>query len=123
MDSASRGQGAAMRASPDTCSVATCVEQDDPQHPMTDSNEHPVEARQPRVSLLLVEDDDEIRASLEDVLTDFGYDVRSEPSADAALPTLHQHLPDVIVSDVRMPGLSGIDFCKRMTGDGPHVPV
>jgi two-component system, NtrC family, response regulator AtoC len=112
-----------MRASPDTCSVATRVQQDDPDTSMTDSNERPVEATQPRVSLLLVEDDDEIRASLEDVLTDFGYDVRAEPSADAALPTLHQHLPDVIVADVRMPGLSGIDFCKRLMGDGPHVPV
>jgi DNA-binding NtrC family response regulator len=112
-----------MRASPDTCSVATRVQQDDPDNSMIDSNEVPVEAKQPRVSLLLVEDDDEIRASLEDVLTDFGYDVRSEPSADAALPTLHSHLPDIIVSDVRMPGISGIDFCKRLMGDGPHVPV
>jgi DNA-binding NtrC family response regulator len=78
---------------------------------------------QPRASLLLVEDDDEIRSSLEDVLSDFGYAVRSEASADAALPVLHQYLPDAIVTDVRMPGLNGIDFCKRLTGDGPHVPV
>jgi two-component system, NtrC family, response regulator AtoC len=82
-----------------------------------------VEQSAPRPQLLLVEDDDEIRSSLQDILTDFGYSVRAEPSADAAIPVLHQYLPDAIVTDVRMPGTSGIDFCKRLTGDGPHIPV
>src|SRR6185295_8397881 len=128
-----------MPGRPDTCSVATWVEANEPREPMTETKDSrepespgqsPMAAQgssapelRPRPSLLLIEDDDEIRSSLEDVLSDFGYAVRAEPSADAALPILHQYLPDAIVTDVRMPGLSGIDFCKRLTGDGPHAPV
>jgi len=127
-----------MPGSPDTCSVATWLEGNDPREPMTET-EDAVESNssgeagaeqtelaqhaRPRASLLLVEDDDEIRSSLADLLSDFGYQVRAEASADAALPLLHQYLPDAIVTDVRMPGLNGIDFCKRLMGDGPHVPV
>jgi len=80
-------------------------------------------ARDQRPTLLLVEDDDEIRSSLEDVLSELGYRVHAEPSAEAALPMIHQFRPDAVVADVRMPGLSGIEFCQRLTGDGPHVPV
>jgi two-component system, NtrC family, response regulator AtoC len=112
-----------MLGSQDTCSVATWANPNDAESSMMDADEAIGQAKRPRASLLLVEDDDEIRASLADVLSDFGYEVRAESSADAALPVLLQYVPDAIVADVRMPGLSGIDFCRRLTGDGPHVPV
>src|SRR4051794_28915989 len=101
-----------MAGSPDICSVAAWVEANEPREPMTETKDSrepdrpgPSQAEghgssapalQPRASLLLVEDDDEIRSSLADVLSDFGYAVRAEPSADAALPVLHQYLPDAI---------------------------
>jgi DNA-binding NtrC family response regulator len=112
-----------MRGSQDTCSVATWTTSDELVTSMTDADEATGQDQRPRASLLLVEDDDEIRASLQDILSDYGYAVRAEASADAALPLLHQYQPDAIVADVRMPGLSGIDFCRRLSGDGPHVPV
>jgi DNA-binding NtrC family response regulator len=92
---------------------------------MEDSSEHlPTgTARDQRPTILIVEDDDEIRSSLEDVLSELGYRAHAEPSAEAALPMIHQFRPDAVVADVRMPGLSGIEFCQRLTGDGPHVPV
>jgi DNA-binding NtrC family response regulator len=91
---------------------------------MTEPNEERSgQAGAQRPAILLVEDDDDIRASLEDVLNDLGYEVRAEPSAEAGLAALRQYSPDAIVADVRMPGLSGIEFCQRLTGDGPAVPV
>ncbi|HKO89832.1 MAG TPA: sigma-54 dependent transcriptional regulator [Polyangiaceae bacterium] len=91
---------------------------------MTDPTDERFEGeRAHRPRLLLVEDDDDIRGSLEDVLNDLGYEVRAEPSAEAGLSTLRQYSPDAIVADVRMPGLSGIEFCQRLTADGPAVPV
>ena len=89
---------------------------------MEPNDESPA-AQAHRPAILLVEDDDDIRASLQDLLSDLGYDVRGEPSAEAGLSALRQYSPDAIVADVRMPGLSGIEFCQRLTGDGPAVPV
>jgi DNA-binding NtrC family response regulator len=73
--------------------------------------------------VLVVEDDDEIREAAQDALTELGYDAYAEPSAEKALLSLHQRVPAAVIADVRMPGMSGIEFCKRLTGDWPEVPV
>jgi DNA-binding NtrC family response regulator len=73
--------------------------------------------------VLIVEDDDAIREAAQDALLELGYDAHSEASADKALGAIHQHVPAAVIADVRMPGMSGIEFCKRLTGDWPEVPV
>jgi DNA-binding NtrC family response regulator len=73
--------------------------------------------------VLIVEDDDEIREAAQDALTELGYDAYAEPTAEKALASLHQRVPAAVIADVRMPGMSGIEFCKRLTGDWPEVPV
>jgi DNA-binding NtrC family response regulator len=75
------------------------------------------------VRVLIVEDDDEIREAAQDALQELGYDAHSEPNAERALAAIHQHVPAAVIADVRMPGMSGIEFCKRLTGDWPEVPV
>jgi len=75
------------------------------------------------VRVLIVEDDDEIREAAQDALLELGYDAHSEASAERALLAIHQHVPAAVIADVRMPGMSGIEFCKRLTGDWPEVPV
>jgi two-component system response regulator AtoC len=85
------------------------------------SRERPSKALGARV--LIVEDDDEIREAAQDALTELGYDAYAEPSAEKALVSLHQRVPAAVIADVRMPGMSGIEFCKRLTGDWPEVPV
>ena len=74
-------------------------------------------------SVLIVEDDDAIREAAQDALIELGYDAYSESSADKALAIMHQRVPAAVIADVRMPGMSGIEFCKRLTGDWPEVPV
>ncbi len=81
------------------------------------------EAERLRPSVLVVEDDDEIRSAAHDALVDLGYDVQSEASAERALLLIHRRVPSVVVADVRMPGMDGIEFCNRLTGDWPEVPV
>src|SRR5688572_20972694 len=73
--------------------------------------------------VLIVEDDDEIREAAQDALTELGYDAYAEATAEKALASLHQRVPAAVIADVRMPGMSGIEFCKRLTGDWPEVPV
>jgi two-component system, NtrC family, response regulator AtoC len=76
-----------------------------------------------RARILIVEDDDEIRSAAQDALEELGYDAYTEASADRALALIHRHVPAAVVADVRMPGMDGIEFCKRLTGDWPQVPV
>ncbi|HTV21406.1 MAG TPA: response regulator, partial [Polyangiaceae bacterium] len=73
--------------------------------------------------VLIVEDDDAIREAAQDALLELGYDAHSEANAERALTAIHQHVPAAVIADVRMPGMSGIEFCKRLTGDWPEVPV
>jgi DNA-binding NtrC family response regulator len=75
------------------------------------------------VRVLIVEDDDEIREAAQDALLELGYDAHAESSAERGLAAIHQHVPAAVIADVRMPGMSGIEFCKRLTGDWPEVPV
>jgi two-component system, NtrC family, response regulator AtoC len=75
------------------------------------------------VRVLIVEDDDAIREAAQDALLEIGYDAHSEPNANKALAAIHLHVPAAVIADVRMPGMSGIEFCKRLTGDWPEVPV
>ena len=74
-------------------------------------------------SVLIVEDDDEIREAARDALIELGYDAYAEASAEKALAIMPQRVPAAVIADVRMPGMSGIEFCKRLTGDWPEVPV
>jgi DNA-binding NtrC family response regulator len=67
------------------------------------------------VRVLIVEDGD--------ALLELGYDAHAEANAERALAAIHQHVPAAVIADVRMPGMSGIEFCKRLTGDWPEVPV
>ena len=76
-----------------------------------------------RASVLIVEDDDAIREAARDALVELGYDAHAEASAEKALAIMHQRVPAAVIADVRMPGMSGIEFCKRLTGDWPEVPV
>lgn len=67
--------------------------------------------------ILVVEDDADARQMLADYLAKFGYEVMSAPSAEAALPLLDTGAPDLILSDVHMGRMSGIDLCAHLKQD------
>jgi putative two-component system response regulator len=70
-----------------------------------------------RVTILLVEDDLDVCRVLTALLSEPGYDVVSANSAEQALDVLNVVAPDLILTDVRMGGMSGIDLCARVKSD------
>jgi putative two-component system response regulator len=77
----------------------------------------PMGNRGDQASILVVEDDLAMREILEGRLTGFGYRVVTAPSAEAALEVLNRTAPDLILTDVHMGAMSGIDLCVRLKGD------
>jgi CheY-like chemotaxis protein len=66
-------------------------------------------------STVLVVDDDINILALEQILfTRHGYDVEIANSGTKALELLNRVIPDVIVMDVMMPGISGIELCRQV---------
>ena len=71
----------------------------------------------------IVDDDRSIRWVLEKALQQAGMVTRSFDSADSVLGPLKNQQPDVIISDIRMPGLSGLDMLARIRELHPRLPV
>jgi two-component system response regulator MprA len=68
--------------------------------------------------VLVVEDDASVRRMLERSLAAEGFEVRSASDGGAALAMAEGSAPDLVVLDVAMPGLSGIDVCRRLRDKG-----
>jgi two-component system chemotaxis response regulator CheY len=75
--------------------------------------------------VLVVEDDEPIRAMLADLLMDAGYDVLEADSGRTALNCLQEQQPDLIVLDLMLPNMSGWEFLNRVHDqvDGLNAPV
>jgi two-component system response regulator FixJ len=75
------------------------------------------------MTVALIEDDEAALHSLHVLLEARGYDVGCFLSAEAFLEAAGQYAPTCIVSDVRMPGMSGLDLHRQLKSQGSIVPV
>ncbi len=75
------------------------------------------------VSVLVVEDDASLREALCDTLNMAGLDCSSVKDAETALCELSKKQPDLILSDVNMPGMSGLLFLKQVKRQFSNLPV
>jgi CheY-like chemotaxis protein len=73
--------------------------------------------------VLLIEDDDDNRELMGEVLQDAGYEVVLAASGAAGLRTLAEHSIDVLVTDVGMPGMGGLEVARAAKEIAPSVPV
>jgi CheY-like chemotaxis protein len=73
--------------------------------------------------VLVVDDEPEVREVLRDLLSDLGYDVILADSGPTALDALSANKPDLVLLDVFMPGMDGVETLRRMTALDPSVPV
>lgn len=73
--------------------------------------------------ILVVDDDASIRETFEDHLTASRHEVRCAGSAEEALHSWTDFQPDLIITDVRMPGMSGIDLLERLRESGEDAEV
>jgi len=76
-----------------------------------------------RGSALLVEDDPALRRALSVGLTDLSFEVSTSGSAAEALQQLELSDFDVVLTDLNMPGMSGIELCGRVAQSRPDIPV
>jgi two-component system nitrogen regulation response regulator GlnG len=74
-------------------------------------------------SVWIVDDDQSIRWVLERALKQADFDVSSFENAQGVLDALGQDMPDAIITDIRMPGMDGLDLMNRIRSMQPEVPV
>ena len=65
-------------------------------------------------SLLLIEDDDQIRLALRLALEDEGYEVLEAPDGRTGLAMFHHREPDLVLLDLRLPDISGFEVCRAL---------
>ena len=75
-------------------------------------------------SVLVVDDDVQMLSYLSQIFS-VKYTVYQAENGEQGLKLAHQYFPDIIISDVKMPGISGIDFCKTVKMDTSlsHIPI
>jgi CheY-like chemotaxis protein len=75
------------------------------------------------VTLLIVGDDILKRTSLSRVFSELGYSVRTAEDGSSALLKIRHDLPDILLSDLDMPGTSGLKFLLTVRRDFPSIRV
>ena len=73
--------------------------------------------------VFVVDDDPSVRSSLKFLLSTVGLQVESFDSADAFLRKTLADAPSCLVLDVRLPGLSGLDFQRELTAKNITIPI
>ncbi|CCO23706.1 response regulator [Maridesulfovibrio hydrothermalis] len=73
--------------------------------------------------LMLVDDEEGIRRFLGLTLIDLGYSVETAENGEAALKLLETFQPAIVLTDIKMPRMDGIDLLKAIKSDYPHVEV
>jgi two-component system response regulator AtoC len=73
--------------------------------------------------ILVVDDDPALGVVLHALLQQAGYAPRVVPSAEAALDAIERHAVDLILTDVKMPGMDGMDLLKALSERRPDLPV
>jgi two-component system KDP operon response regulator KdpE len=65
-------------------------------------------------NILLVDDEPQITRMLRTTLTSRGYNVRSAGDGDEALEVMREWVPDLLITDLSMPNMAGIELCRRV---------
>ncbi len=73
--------------------------------------------------ILIVDDDPQLRQSFQKILTHEGHILLTANSGEAGIASMRDNQPDLVIMDVRMPGMSGLDAFKVMHGINPKLPV
>ena len=80
-------------------------------------------SNQPQGTVLVVEDDPTLRRTLNTTLTALGFDIGQAATGEDALIRLRMVDYDVVLLDMNMPGMGGIEACRRMRKLYPRLPI
>lgn len=73
--------------------------------------------------ILVVDDEHFVRDLLEKILRRQGHDVRAAANAEAALQAVAAEVPDLVITDVVMPGIDGFELLRRLKAQHPSLKV
>jgi len=73
-------------------------------------------------TILVIDDDEKLNRLLKRFLKDYGYDVYSAADADEGLKKVRTVIPDLIILDIMLPGMTGFEVCKRIR-QSSGVPI
>jgi nitrogen regulation protein NR(I) len=74
-------------------------------------------------TILVVDDDDQLRKSFHKLLTEEGYRVQTAASGEAGLAMVREKVPDLVILDVQLPGINGLDTFRAVHRIDPKLPA
>ena len=74
-------------------------------------------------TLLIIDDDEVVRASLAAYLEDSGFSVLQASNGQQGLQVFEQDTPDLVICDLRMPQMGGLELIRQVTERSPQTPV
>jgi len=77
----------------------------------------------PSATLLIIDDDDVVRASLAAYLDDSGFKVLQAPSGPVGMELFEAEQPDLVISDLRMPQMDGLELIRQISERQADLPV
>ena len=73
-------------------------------------------------TILAIDDEPQVLEALEAILEARGYELRSAPNGEIALEAFANERPDVVLLDLAMPGINGVEVCRRLRAFS-RVPI
>lgn len=73
--------------------------------------------------IVIVDDDESMREATKFLVISLGYSVLTFASAEEYLASDHVSATSCLISDLRMPGMSGVELQKRLIADGHRIPM
>lgn len=90
---------------------------------LTEESERGEPRKMERSRALVLDDDEQIRATIRRALLYGGYDVSLAASGEEAMDQALKSPPDIAILDVMLPGIDGLEVCRRLREDRPDLPI
>jgi len=74
-------------------------------------------------NILIIDDEPQVRQSFEKILSGEGYAIRTASSGESALSLVKAEMPDLVIMDVRLPGMNGLEAFRAIHEIDPKLPV
>lgn len=74
-------------------------------------------------TILIIDDDDQLRKSFTKLLTEEGYVIQGAASGEAGLRIVQETMPDLVILDIRLPGMSGLETFKAIHAIDHRIPA
>lgn len=74
-------------------------------------------------SILIIDDDPKVLEALTDTLSQTGYSIRTAVDGASGIRCFEAHPPDLVITDINMPDVEGIELIRRLARSNRRVPV